>query len=196
MGREDVASVAVAAAMFQTPNYDDTESTDTPSQKTPPFHYTLACRWVGQEMDPFPSQGVKADGAEDAETALRRALGVIKKNEKRNRLLADRRRQKQAKGTLYDRTSASIYDWGNLQRKKIRTQPHGLCTAFPVYIMLGLFARTLLHPLIKVLPGGQSWVLPALAQLSEWMVLAASLVMGKLVSALPFLARQKQYILF
>ena len=71
-----MASLAVAAAMFQTPNYDDvnhatgSSKKDTPTRKEP-FHYTLACRWVGQALDPFPPQGVMADGAEDADTALR-----------------------------------------------------------------------------------------------------------------------------
>jgi hypothetical protein len=209
VGREDVASLAIAAAMFQPPKYDnddggddDVDTTDVEKLKEPPLHYTLACRWVGKELDPFPAQGVKADGAEDADTALQRTLRVIEKNEKRKRLLESRRRRKRTEGSLYDQTSATLFNW-NLQRKRLRTQPHGLCAAVPVYIMLGLFARTLLQPLLKVLqpllkvmPGGQTWVLPALAQLNEWILVAASLVLGKVVSLLPFLAGRKQYILF
>lgn len=190
--------------MFQTPTYDEhlDPTADHSQQRVPvvakePFHYTLACRWVGQALDPYPAQGVKADGAEDAHTALRRTLGVIAKNEKRKRILASRRRRHQAtKGSLYDRTSATLYNWGDVRRKKLRTQPHGVCVAIPVYIMLGLFTRTLLQPLLQILPGGQRWVLPALAQLNEWILVTASLFMGKLLSALPFLARRKQYISF
>jgi hypothetical protein len=200
VGREDVASLAIAAAMFQTPVYDIDEEegygdVDTPTgaKEDQPFHYTLACRWVGQELDPFPAQGVKADGAEDAQTALQRTLQVIEKNEKRKRLLESRRRRKQTLGALFDRTSATLQ---RRSKRLLRTQPHGLCAAIPVYIMLGLFARTLLQPIVKVLPGGQTWVLPALAQLNEWVLVTASLVMGKLMSLLPFLARRKQYISF
>lgn len=187
--------------MFQTPEYDFED--ETAEKKRGPFHYTLACRWVGQELDPFPAQGVKADGAADAATALRRTLQVIEKNEKRKRALERRRQRRKTleEGTtLYDRTKTSVSDWvvgyDLARRKRTNTQPHGLCVAIPVYVMLGLFARTLLHPLIKILPGGQTWILPALAQVNELVLVAVSMILAKLAAILPFVARRKQYILF
>ena len=144
-----------------------------------------------------------ADGAEDADTALRRTLKVIQKNEKRKLVLKARRQGKHSMGaSLSDRTSSPfLYDWRNRQGTKKKQlvrkiQPHGLCTAVPIYIMLGLFARTLFYPLLKIIPGGNTWVLPALVQLNKWMLVFASVLTGKLLSALPILTRQKQYILF
>lgn len=183
VSREDVASLAVAAAMFQTPtyetddhgNHDDGNGIPNPE----PFHYTLACRWAGQQLDPFPPQGVKADGAPDAVTALRRSLRLIAKNEKRKQVL----QQRKGASALYQRTKQ------HLSRRK-RPQPHGVFVAVPIYVMLGLFARTLLHPLVQVLPGGSTVVLPALVQLNQWLWMTASLLIGK------FLPLRKQYISF
>lgn len=202
VGRDDVASLAVATAMFQTP--EDTEN-DEHCQE--PLHYTLACRWVGQALDPYPAQGVKADGAADAETALRRTLQVMKKHQQRKQALEERRLQLQ-KGTWYDRTKFSISRWlkrdfhdnnnnkNITKRRRTRTQPHGVCVAISIYVMLSLFARTMLHHLIKVVPGGQTWILPALAQVNQWAVVSVSLLLGKFMAILPVLAKRKHYILF
>jgi hypothetical protein len=189
VSRDDVASLAVAAAMFQTPRYqDDVEDTIiTTNQEA--FHYTLACRWVGQHLDPFPPQGVMALGSKDATTALRRTLKVIEKNERRKRALERTRRE--TNGGPGDLGVASP-QVGNLSHRKKQQQPHGVCVAVPVYIMLGLFARTILHALFEILPGGPT----LLVQLNQWFLFGASLIMGKLGTILPFLARRKQYISF
>lgn len=171
--------------MFETPVYEDDDSKLQTNQKA--FHYTFACRWAGQQLNPFPPQGVKADGAEDATTAIQRVLKVIEKNERRKRTLLHRRKNG---GYLGDLGTATPRVFGLTRQRK--RQPHGLCVAVPVYIMLGLFARTLLHPLVKLLPGGPA----VLAQLGDWLLLGASFIMGKLSGVLPFVARRKQYISF
>jgi hypothetical protein len=191
VSRDDVASLAVAAALFTTPRYDDEDGKDTkrlPTTTQDAFHYTLGCRWVGQELDPFPAQGVKADGSKDAATALRRTLKIIEKNELRNRKRIRERSRNEANGGKGDLTSASSHLAHRGQRRK--RNPHGLCVAIPVYIMLGLFARTLLYPVINGFPGGAN----LLVQLNEWVRLGASMITGKLGTVLPSVVRRKQYI--
>ena len=191
ISREDVASLAVAAALFQTPRYMNDDMGDRKTTNHEAFHYTLACRWVGQQLDPFPPQGVKADGSKDATTALRRTLSIIEKNERRKRTLE--RTRKQTNAYLGDlKTAAGPFAVAAGPRRK-RRQPYGLCVAIPVYVTLGLLARSLLRPLVQILPGGPTLLL----QLNEWFLLGISLIMGKLAMVLPFLAGgRKKYISF
>lgn len=189
IGREDVASLAVAAAMFQTKN-------DT-SVDNRPFHYTLACRWVGQNMDPFPGQGRKADGLPDAETALQRTLKTIQKAGKRSQDRREALALKQKNKQSPSGNSGTIIRMADkLQQQRKRPKPHGVCVAVPIYLFLCLFAKTLVYPLLQFLPGGKTWVLPALARLNELTIMMFSYLLGRLMMALPLITGRKQYILF
>jgi hypothetical protein len=66
VGREDVAALAVSAALF-----DSTEELAEIEHK--PFHYTFACRWTSETMDPYPPQGQKSDGHISASEGLQSA---------------------------------------------------------------------------------------------------------------------------
>jgi len=207
ISRDDVASLAVAAALFQTPSRDRDDEDDvgeditTTSMNNPQeaFHYTLGCRWVGQELDPFPAQGVKADGSPDASTALRRTLKIIEKKERRQRTLQRTKRKTIHGGggylkdlsTLSSRASYAAY---SRLRKNQRRQPYGICVAVPVYLLLGLLTRSLLSPVIQRIPGGSKFLI----QLNEWIWVGISVLMGQLGKILPFLmnARRKEYISF
>ena len=191
ISREDVASLAVAAALFQTPRYIN-EMGDSTTEQTmqEAFHYTLACRWVGQQLDPYPPQGVKADGSKDATTALRRTLSIIEKNERRKRTLERARKQTNAYLSDLNTAAGPSAAATGFRRKR---QPHGLCVAIPVYVTLVLFARSLFHHLVQILPGGPT----LLFQLNRWFLLGISLIMGKLGMILPFLTvGRKKYISF
>ncbi|GAX13417.1 hypothetical protein FisN_34Lh016 [Fistulifera solaris] len=59
VGREDVASLAVSSALFRLPN------------ATHAAHYTLAVRWVGEDLHPYPAQGTMKDGFASAHACLR-----------------------------------------------------------------------------------------------------------------------------
>jgi hypothetical protein len=195
VGRDDVASLAVAAAMFSTPKKDDEDTTTTE-----PFHYTLACRWVGQELDPFPSQGRKADGLPDAQSALQRALKTIYKADKRSNQRKEALQRKQQIETMSSSSSSSIKSdvilkmATKLQRERKRPQLHGVCVAIPVYFFLVLMTKTLVYPLLHVVPGGKAWILPALYRLKQSILTMCSFVLGHIMMALPTLARRKQYI--
>lgn len=130
VSREDVASLAVASALFKSPreveaanarvmdaatnSNDDnsmptSESTSLSSgggssiqqQRHQPFHCNLAVRWVGNDMDPYPAQGSKRDGFPTAQVALERALKVIKSSEKKERTLALRLQRERAGSAAY-----------------------------------------------------------------------------------------------
>jgi hypothetical protein len=166
-----------------------------------PFHYTLACRWVGQDMDPYPAQGLKADGLADAETALKRTLTTIRKAEQRSRQRREGLRQKDTQSPSYaPDLIARMADQLKRQRKKL--SPHGICVALPVYLFLGLFAKTLMTALLQVVPGGKTWVLPALYRLNELALVGLSFLVRKAIMALqammalPWLPRRKQHISF
>ena len=189
VGRDDVAALAVAAVMFCAQNDDGDSDEELEGQEESPFHYKLACRWVGQELAPFPPQGRSNDGAADAEMALRATLRTIRKNERRQRVLEQRRETRPDNGS-------SLLDGVLIRRNSPRLKPHGVCVAVTVYMMLGLFARALLEALVPMLPGGQTVLLPILMQMKRWTWVTASSILGTMVSYLPFLARRKQYIMF
>jgi hypothetical protein len=177
---------------------NDVGDSSTKTTKQEAFHYTLACRWVGQHLDPFPPQGVKADGSKDATTALRRTLSIIEKNERRKRTLERTRKQTNAylgdmKTGALSLSQAAGHSAAAAVGPRRKPQPYGLCVAIPVYVILGLFARTLLYPLFQILPGGSSILL----RLNQWFLLGTSLITGKLGMVLPFLAvGRKKYISF
>jgi hypothetical protein len=185
VGREDVASLAVAAAMFQ--------SKKESSNDKYPFHYTLGVRWVGQDMAPFPSQGRKTDGLETAGLALKRCVKTINKAEKR---IQRRKRLKKKDAALNVQSDIILRMSNQLQRRKRRLQPHGICTAVPVYFFLILFLKTIVYPVLQYLPGGKTLLLPALRRLAELGSLLFMFLIRHAKQRLPYLARRKQYILF
>jgi hypothetical protein len=146
-------------------------------------------------MDPFPGQGRKADGLPDAETALQRTLKTIQKAGKRAQERREALEQKN-KQSPSDNSDRIIRMPDKLQRQRKRPKPHGVCVAVPIYLFLCLFAKTLVYPLLLVLPGGKTWVLPALARLNELTIMMFSFLLGRLIMALPLITGRKQYILF
>ena len=180
-----------------------------------PFHYTLACRWVGEELDPYPNQGKKSDGKIDAQTSLQTALKQIRREEKRSRKLRRQRRKDRPKnnnnqglqllGDYYndDEVEDTPEVLLRLAQQKLalryrqRPKPHGLCVAIPTYIFLCLSLKTLIWPLLHVIPGGSTWILPMIHNLNERFVMLLSLWMGRLARIIPpwIIRRPKQYIL-
>ena len=187
-----------------------------------PFHYTLACRWVGEELDPYPPQGKKADGKIDAQIALQKTLKQIYREEKRSRKLRRRRKNdlsnkdnedkgRKLLGNYYDDDDEyedstptvllrlAQQKLAQRYHKKQRPKPHGLCVAIPTYIFLGLSLKTMIWPLLHVIPGGKTWILPILHSLNEKFVMILSFLMGRLARLIPttppwIIRRPKQYI--
>lgn len=137
VGRDDVAALAVAAALFDT----------TDADREAPFHYTLGVRWVGEDMDPYPSQGSVSDGLPSAQLALQSALRNIRRRNKyhrRKQILHERSSSDQSSVVRFARRVPDV-------RKKIG-KPYAICVAFPVYIILALVARRLVLAVLPLLP--------------------------------------------
>jgi hypothetical protein len=133
-----VAALAVAASLF-----DETEK----EREGEPFHYTLAVRWVGQDMGPYPPQGCTSDGFPNAQLALQSALLMVRKRDKlkiRKGLL----REPRSSG------SSSVVPFARVGPRD-RTpfvKPYGICVAVPLYIFLAAAARKILQAVLPFLP--------------------------------------------
>ena len=145
-------------------------------------------------MNPYPAQGKKTDGAPTPEAALKRSVNIIGKNERRLRLLKQRQ-QKKIGGSL-----AALQSNISLRNGRKRCQPHGICAAIPLYVMLALFLRSLMYSVLQVVPGGRTILLPALNRATQGLLATGyatlSLGLGKMLGVLPSLSRQRQFISF
>lgn len=203
VGRDDVAALAVASAMFKSPNEviaeqqasletldpNNINNDDSTSQIQPhaPFHCTLAVRWVGQDMLPYPAQGQKRDGHPTARAGLENALNVNKKEQKKERRL-ELRRQRQALFGGGGASSSALSKYpetvlrlaANFQQRRVRAlKPYGLSVAIPVYLTLTIITRALCRQLVYFL-SGQAWAQPWLETLSEFMALITAYCMTHL----------------
>ncbi|KAG7363372.1 NADPH-binding protein [Nitzschia inconspicua] len=198
IGREDVATLVVASATFATQNRTDEKGKQLRSNE--PFHYTFACRWVGQELDPYPAQGRKQEGHPDASVAFRRSLRDVQRKE----LLEDRKRHHQGFNGISKRPSSSRDIITNMAQKLVwrrhsfqRSKPHGICTAFAIYTFLALTVKTIVMISLPYLPGGNEYLIPTMQRINRWMVTTSTLFLERLVSNLPKLFRRKKvYISF
>ena len=140
VGREDVAALAVAAAMLQTGNVTTHtgSSSDEPTDH-PPFHMNLAVRWCG-EIDPPHAgvQGKREDGCIDADTALQKVL-----------FDSDMRRTKRNR-----KVNPSLLRRFAQQLTRRHLKPYAIFVAIPVYMMLGL----MLTSVLTQTPAGERWL--------------------------------------
>ena len=153
VSREDVASLAVAAALFQTGNLTSSSPSEVGSD-LPPFHMNLAVRWCGEIDPPHASfQGRKEDGCIDANAAFHRVL--LGHDE------LQRKRKRPPNQNLLRRFAYQM------TRRRLKT--YAIFVAIPVYMMLGL----MLSSIITRLPGGEDKLLFArdLLPLQLWRLL-------------------------
>ncbi|KAL3903962.1 MAG: hypothetical protein SGILL_010248, partial [Bacillariaceae sp.] len=203
IGREDVAALAVASATFITQNRTDENGKEVSSNE--PFHYNFACRWVGQEMDPYPAQGRKRDGHEDEGVAFRRSLRAVHRNERAN----DQRRMRRATNGNDNHSkrlsSSSSRDLVTSMAKKLakrrqrhrRAKPHGAVTAIAIYMFMALTFKTMILPSLQYVPGGPEYILPAIQRINGWFTLWLNFAAEHFKSLLAKLMRRKKvYISF
>ena len=186
VGREDVADLVVASALF--PSKNET------SKNSEPFHYTLGVRWVGNDIDPSPPQGRKADGLSDANACMRRALKALTKTE-----LRDARRKKLVQKTKQQNTMSSSENalvTRLAKKSRRRLKPYGPCVAVPVYLMVWLITRTLGRRILHHIPGGSSVVIPFVQQVTALIATVLSYWLRQAKYMLPWFTRRKQYISF
>ena len=174
VGREDVAALAVAASLFDSKRpkrktRDDGSSDDDGDE---PFHYTLACRWVGEQMDPYPAQGKMSDGLPDATLCMQAALRKLRQDEKR------RRRRRALKAKRYPETALRIgRHYSKTSPRKIK--PYGVCVAIPVYFVISMILRSMCYYLSPYLPGA-SYVKPLMNKTSDAVAVALGMILGQL----------------
>jgi hypothetical protein len=217
MGREDVATLAVAAATFMTQNKTDDSNTndssgaDGTSRTNEPFHYTFGCRWVGQTLDSYPPQGHKRDGHTDSALAFRRSLKTIHRNERETERRNERRKNKNLRRAGDDDKSSSLVLPSStssssdmivrmaekLEKRRRRPKPYGICVAVPVYLFLILLGKMVLVPSLQYIPGGKEWIIPSMNCIHTWINMGFSLLLRQFLLIWPWMNRRKlAYIRF
>lgn len=181
VSREDVASLAVSSALFQAPAATNT----TTDKKAPPFHMTLAMRWVGECTEHQPNQGDKNLGLKDAESCMEKILKGNRKNVKRNR----RRQLKTMQA--YHPTLIRF-----MEKRKRSLKPYAIFAAIPVYFVLGLGLSTLMQylPLHRI-PGYDRAVL-FIVQLQRAIITAMMSKLPQIRQWVQSMGRRKSYISF
>lgn len=206
VGREDVASLTVAAATFVTQNKTGSGSSLHSkafggSRTSEPFHYTFGCRWVGQTLDSYPPQGHKRDGHPDPGVAFRRSLKTIHRGErelerKKERSLHPENRTKK-KSPSSSSTDIMVRVAKKIEKRRQerrRVKPYGVCVAIPVYLFLALLSKTIVVQFLHHVPGGKEWVIPFLDRGRRFAALCFSSLLHRLISALPSIGRRPKQI--
>jgi hypothetical protein len=191
IGREDVATLAVAAATFVTQNTTDSkyQTTKGGSRTSEPFHYTFGCRWVGQTLDSYPPQGHKLDGHPDAAVAFRRSLKTLYRSKREQERRDSENNQLSSSTDPIVRMAQQVE---KRRQKRRRPKPYGICVALPVYLSLTLLGKLILVPLLQFVPGGREWILPCLNRGRHLLVLGFSSLLHRLLLLLPKIGlRQK-----
>lgn len=172
VGRDDVAALAVAAALHHDNQLDSNNHKKLEDQqRPPPFHYTLACRWAGEQLHPYPAQGTKLNGLANAHLCMEKVFRTLQKQPRRNRI----------------------------RRKPFK--PYGICVAIPVYFMLAMMIRSFLFPLLNHIPG-LAVALAGLKRLVDPLIMSLAVLLSQLGRSLghmmPFvrglLGRKAPYI--
>ena len=151
VGRDDVAELAIAAALFQSKNVTVSNKEGLPAEE-PPLKMSLGIRWVGEELDPYPAQGSKSDGLQDAHQCMNKALKDHRQNQRRKR-----RRKLKSKSNVPD----SIARYASSRRRSVK--PYGVFVAVPVYFCLWVMLKNLCH----YIPGYNESVAPAVVRIRD-----------------------------
>jgi hypothetical protein len=171
IGREDVADLAVAAAMFdsQRSTETDDESVDAPTTDQP-FHYTLAARWTAHHMEPFPPQGHMKHGLPTANLCMQAALRKLREDEKKAR------HERPQSPQLYPEAVNRFAQTMSIQRN---LKPYGICVAIPVYFFLSMITARLLQAIFLYIPTSRRrWMMPAAMKAGELFAMAGGALLG------------------
>ena len=209
VSREDVASLAVASALFRSPREQEAAATipttntttavseqqddvlvgeETQQRQFAPFHCTLGVRWVGTDMHPYPAQGRKKDGYPTAQISLEKALKAIKKKEKKERREQLQRRRE----LILSEASSSPFRIANSLQSRLRYQrqlkPYGIVTAIPIYFFIGLIGRSLIRSFWAVLCS-KPWAQPVVGPVERLATALLAFIMTNLRVVERFLGR-------
>jgi hypothetical protein len=140
IGRDDTAEIIIAAALWNNANHvrkdklkskasDYVEVDNDIGNKA--FHYTLACRWVGNKIDPYPPQGQKSDGYPTAYQCLQASIGRTRTKE--DTTVRNHTQQHLTHAIHRIRTTMKVH------------KPYGICTAVPVYLFLSMLTSSMIY---------------------------------------------------
>ena len=182
IGTEDVAALTVAAATFVTQNRTDDSSSSNKgsSRSSEPFHYTFACRWVGQTLDSYPPQGHKLDGHPDPTVAFRRSLKKLFNKERQMQRREERQKRGSTRLALSTDLVARMAERGDRRRqKKRRLKPYGICVALPMYLTLAMLGNVVIFHLLQAVPGGKEVILPCIGRARHLLILGLSSLLDR-----------------
>jgi NAD(P)H-binding len=145
VGRRDVASLAVAAALLQIPHQKRKAESN-------PMHFTLAIRWTGQDMAPYPPQGRKRDGHASAAKALQSCVKVLSRQYQNgnstNYSVGFGRNSKPLSGLTARQKNRARLLSGRTIGPPTQVKPYGVCVAIPLYLGLAMVATSLLQSVV------------------------------------------------
>jgi uncharacterized protein YbjT (DUF2867 family) len=174
IGREDVADLAVAAAMFDSQRTEMDDEMEAPTTDQP-FHYTLAARWTGHHMEPYPPQGHMKHGMPNANLCMQAALQTLREDEKKARHRRPQRPQ------LYPEAVNRFAQTMSIRRN---VKPYGICVAIPVYFFLAMMTKRLLQAILLYIPR-RGWMMPATIKAGELLAMAGGFLLGHLSLIMP-----------
>mmetsp|Transcript_17424 Transcript_17424/g.37625 ORF Transcript_17424/g.37625 Transcript_17424/m.37625 type:complete len:706 (-) Transcript_17424:31-2148(-) len=144
VGREDVADLAVVAALTKTSlnntlrGLDDddavnneTETKITPQKQSSAHHYTWALRWTGQHLS--PPQGLRPDGLSSAALCFVKALKEQTKVDRLKRL-----KENKLKSYYGGKELFRLKQW--MRRGGLKLYRQSLAISIPVYATIGLLS--------------------------------------------------------
>jgi hypothetical protein len=168
IGRQDVADLAVAAVMFDSQRTETDDEIEAPTTDQP-FHYTLAARWTGHHLEPYPPQGHIKHGMLNAQLSFQAALRTLREDEKK----AHHRRPQPPQ--LYPEAVNRFAQTMSIRRK---LKPYGICVAIPVYFFLTMMTKRLLQAILLYIPK-RRWITPAM-KAGELLAMAGGFLLGHL----------------
>lgn len=145
-----MAELAISAVMFQAGNVSVSDEASS-QEDCAPLKMTLGVRWVGEGLDPYPSQGSKSDGLSDAHLCMTRALKQHRKNEQTRK----RRRKHKSKESI----PSSVARYASSRQRSLK--PYGVFVAVPVYLLLWVMITNM----CRSIPYYREIVAPALARI-------------------------------
>ena len=131
VSREDVAAVAVAAALTRKDRAKAVKQTEKSVQEKA-SSYTWALRWAGSHLE----QGRKSDGLPDAQACVDRMFKLEKKRDMRRKRVEETRNS--------DSLQRLLLTISKPLRKR-RLKPYGIAVAVPVYMVMAAIILTALR---------------------------------------------------
>ena len=184
IGREDVATLVVAASMFVTQNRTENNVESGP-RSDEPFHYTFGCRWVGPTLDSYPPQGHRLDGHPDPAVAFQRSLKTLFRREREEQRRKKRKNERSRLSLSTDLVARMAEQVEKQRQNKRRIKPYGICVALPIYLTLAMLGNAIMVHFLQVLPGGKEFILPRLDRARHVLAFGLSSSLHRLFTLLP-----------